>query len=56
VERIGRLAVRVGFERSRRLEDVQVTDSSLPEVPSLPGLPSRIAHHCPRPPWLNTAE
>jgi len=42
------MAVRVGFEPTGDIEDLQVTDSSLPGLPYLPVLPSRIAHHCPR--------
>lgn len=38
----------MGFEPTGDIGDLQITDSSLPGLPYLPGLPARIAHHCPR--------
>lgn len=49
VPRVDILAVRVGFEPSCRVFFLQVIDSSLPQMPTMPRPPSPIAHHCPRP-------
>jgi hypothetical protein len=42
------MAERVGFEPLKSQWPLQLIDSSLPGLPSLPALPLRIAHHCPR--------
>ena len=46
---INDMAVRVGFEPTIGTWNLQLADSSLPGVPYLPGLPSRIAQNCPKP-------
>lgn len=43
----GGMAERVGFELSRLLWILQVTDSKMPSLPRLPAMPWRIARHCP---------
>jgi len=43
------LAERVGFELSRLQWILQLTDSKIPPLPSMPAMPWRIARYCPVP-------